>query len=58
MCVVPASVGSTPRNGIKFLNMPPNFARTALSINYRLDEQGVHVQNFVKIAHSVARKLI
>lgn len=58
VCVVPASVGSAPRNGIKFLKIEPEIARTALSINYRLDEQGVHVQNFVKIAQSVARKLI
>jgi DNA-binding transcriptional LysR family regulator len=58
VCIVPASVGSAPRNGIKFLKIVPEIARTALSINYRLDEQGVHVQNFVKIAQSVARKLI
>ncbi|SLN13204.1 HTH-type transcriptional regulator BenM [Roseovarius gaetbuli] len=58
VCIVPASVGSAPRNGIKFLKIEPEIARTALSINYRLDEQGVHVQNFVKIAQSVARKLI
>ena len=56
MCIVPASVGSAPRHEIKFLKLDPSFARTALSINYRLDEQGVHVQNFVKIAQSVARK--
>lgn len=58
VCIVPASVGSAPRNGIKFLRIEPQIARTALSINYRLDEQGVHVQNFVKIAQSVARKLV
>lgn len=58
VCIVPESVGSTPRKGIKFLRIEPEIARTALSINYRLDEQGVHVQKFVKIAQSVARKLI
>lgn len=58
VCIVPASVGSTPRNGIKFLRIEPEIARTALAVNYRLDEQGVHVQNFVKIAKSVARKII
>lgn len=58
VCVVPESVGSAPRTGIKFLKIEPEIARTAISINYRLDEQGVHVQNFVKLAQSVARKLI
>lgn len=58
VCVVPESVGSTPRKGMKFLRIEPEIARTSLSINYRLDEQGVHVQNFVKLAQSVARKLI
>ena len=55
--IVPASVGSATRNGIKFLRIQPEIGRTAISINYRLDEQGVHVQNFVKVAQSVARKL-
>lgn len=56
--IVPESVGSTPRKGIKFLPIEPKIASTSLSVNYRLDEQGVHVQNFVRIAQSVARKLI
>ncbi|MEP1765530.1 MAG: LysR substrate-binding domain-containing protein [Sulfitobacter sp.] len=56
-CIVPASVGSATRNGIKFLRIEPQIGRTAISINYRLDEQGVHVHNFVKVAQSVARKL-
>lgn len=58
VCIVPASVATAPRNGVKFLKIEPAIARTALSLNYRLDEQGVHVQNFVKIAQSVSRKLI
>lgn len=57
ICIVPASVGSATRNGIKFLKIQPEIGRTAISINYRLDEQGVHVQNFVKVAQSIARKL-
>jgi len=56
--IVPESVGSTPRKGIRFLPIEPKIASTSLSVNYRLDEQGVHVQNFVRIAQSVARKLI
>ncbi|WP_241525889.1 LysR family substrate-binding domain-containing protein [Pseudophaeobacter leonis] len=56
VCVVPSSVGSAPRNGIKFLRIEPEIARTSLSVNYRLDEQGVHVQNFIKVAQGVARE--
>lgn len=29
---------------------------TALSLNHRVDEQGVHVCKFIKIAQEVARK--
>ena len=58
VCIVPESVASAPRNGIKFLRIEPEIARTALSMNYRLDEQGVHVQNFVRIAQKVARKVL
>ena len=57
-CIVPASVGTAQRNGIRFLGIEPKLARTALSVNYRLDEQGVHVRNFVTIALQVARRAI
>ena len=58
VCIVPASVATAPRKGMKFLNIEPEIARTELSVNYRLDEQGVHVRNFVTIAQKVARKVI
>lgn len=58
VCIVPESVSSAPRKGMKFLRIEPEIARTALSVNYRLDEQGVHVQHFVRIAQKVARKVI
>jgi DNA-binding transcriptional LysR family regulator len=58
VCIVPASVATAPRKNMKFLNIEPEIARTALSVNYRLDEQGVHVQNFVRLAHKVARKVL
>jgi len=58
ICVVPASVGSAQRNGIKFPSIEPELAHTALSINYRRDEQGVHVQNFIGIAQRVARRIL
>lgn len=58
VCIVPESVSSAPRKGMKFLRIEPEIARTALSVNYRLDEQGIHVQHFVRIAQKVARKVI
>ena len=57
VCIVPESVSSAPRKGMKFLNIEPEIARTALSLNYRYDEQSAHVQNFVRIAQKVARKV-
>jgi DNA-binding transcriptional LysR family regulator len=58
VCIVPESVANAPRKGMKFLKIEPEIARTELSVNYRLDEQGVHVKNFVSIAQKVARKII
>lgn len=58
VCIVPESVSNAPRKGMKFLKIEPEIARTELSVNYRLDEQGVHVKNFVNIAQKVARKVI
>lgn len=57
VCIVPESVSSAPRKGMKFLRIEPEIARTALSLNYRYDEQGAHVRNFVGIAQKVARKV-
>jgi len=57
VCIVPASVGSAQRNGIRFYKVTPDLGTTELSINYRLDEQGLHVRNFVNIAQSVSRKM-
>lgn len=58
VCIVPESVANAPRKGMKFLSIEPEIARTSLSVNYRLDEQGVHVQNFVRLAQKVARKIL
>ncbi|PHP28681.1 LysR family transcriptional regulator [Limimaricola cinnabarinus] len=57
VCIVPESVSSAPRKGMKFLRIEPEIARTALSLNYRYDEQSAHVRNFVDIAQKVARKM-
>jgi DNA-binding transcriptional LysR family regulator len=58
VCIVPASVGSAQRNAIRFLNVAPPLASTELSVNWRLDDQGVHLRNFIAIAAQVARKII
>lgn len=56
VCIVPESVANAPRKGLKFLDIDPEIGRTELSVNYRIDEQGVHVKNFVTVAQKVARK--
>lgn len=58
ICVVPESVRSAQRGGVRFLNIAPELGITELSVNYRLDEQGVHVRNFVRLAQAVARSVI
>lgn len=58
LCIVPESVATAPRNGIRFHRIEPAIGSTALSVNYRVDEQGVHVHKFVKVAQDVARKLV
>ena len=55
VCIVPESVASAPRKGMKFLKIEPEIARTELSVSYRLDDQGVHVRNFVNVAQKVSR---
>ncbi|MEL6960526.1 MAG: LysR substrate-binding domain-containing protein, partial [Pseudomonadota bacterium] len=58
VCIVPESVSSAPRKGTKFLNIEPEIARTSLSVNYRLDDQSVHVRSFVTLAQKVARRIL
>lgn len=57
ICIVPASVGSAARNGVRFSEISPQIGETALALNHRLDEQGPHVQAFVDIARRVARRM-
>lgn len=58
VCIVPASVASGTRNGLRFCKIEQPLAQTELSVNHRLDEQGIHVRNFVQLAQSVARKTL
>lgn len=58
VCIVPASVSSARRNGIRYLRIDPPLAMTELSVSSRLDDQGVHVRNFVTVAQKVARRPI
>jgi len=57
VCVLPESVGGAARNGIRFLPIHPPLGTTALSVNHRVDDQGVHLHRFLKVAQEVARKL-
>ncbi|MCW5719504.1 MAG: LysR family transcriptional regulator [Devosia sp.] len=56
ICIVPATVASAKRNGVRFNRIDPEIGQTSLALNYRLDEQGPHVRSFVQIAQAVARK--
>jgi LysR family transcriptional regulator, benzoate and cis,cis-muconate-responsive activator of ben and cat genes len=56
VAVVPASVGSVQRNAVRYHEILNLTARTGISINYRIDEQGIHVKNFADIAQKVSRK--
>ena len=58
VAIVPASVGSVQRNGVRYCDIANMTARTGVSINHRIDEQGIHVKNFVTIAQKVARKVL
>jgi DNA-binding transcriptional LysR family regulator len=56
VAVVPQSVGSVQRTGVRFHDIANALDKTGVSVNHRLDEQGVHVRTFVAIAQKVARK--
>lgn len=58
LAIVPASVGSVGRNGVRYHEIAGMRARTGISVNHRIDEQGIHVKNFSDIAQKVARKVL
>lgn len=58
VAIVPASVGTVQRNGVRFHDIAHFGATTGISVNHRIDEQGIHVKNFATIAQKVARKVI
>ncbi len=57
VAMVPASVGTVQRNGVRFHQIARMQATTGISINHRIDEQSIHVKNFATLAQKVARKL-
>jgi len=56
--VVPASVGEAQRRGVRFVPLTNPQATTAVSVTHRIDDQSIHVRNFVEIALRVARKRV
>lgn len=58
VALVPASVGTTQRNGVRYHEIAGLTVRTGISVNHRVDEQGIHVHNFVTLAQKVARKVV
>lgn len=57
VAIVPQSVGSSQPNGIRFHPFATSIGETGLSINHRIDDQSIHVRNFVQIARTLARSL-
>ncbi|MGN0933308.1 LysR family transcriptional regulator [Falsigemmobacter intermedius] len=57
VAIVPQSVASMQRGGVRFHTFSPSIGETGLSINHRIDDQSIHVRNFVQIARTVARDL-
>ena len=57
VAIVPASVGSVQRNGVRYHDISNLTVKTGISVNHRIDEQGIHVKNFAAIAQKVARKV-
>lgn len=56
--VVPASVGKANRQGVRFVPLSNPAAKTAVSVNTRIDDQSVHVKQFVDIAVRVSRRVV
>lgn len=58
VALVPASVGTAQRNGVSYHEIAGLTIRTGISVNHRIDEQGIHVHNFVTLAQKVSRKVV
>lgn len=56
ICIVPAPVGDSHRKGVRFVNLAAKGGTTGLSLNYRIDNQAIHLKNFCDIAGRVARR--
>lgn len=54
--VVPRSVGNSGHQGVRFLPLANNDARTSLSINYRIDNRERHILRFAEIARKLMLK--
>ncbi len=56
VAIVPNSVSSVRRDTVRFHAIENRLPTTSVSVNHRIDEQGIHVRNFVSVALKVARK--
>ena len=56
--IVPASVGNAQRQGVRFVPLSNAEAKTSVSVNTRVDDQSVHVKQFVDIALRVSRRVV
>ena len=56
--IVPASVGKAQRQGVRFVPLSNPEAKTSVSVNTRIDDQSVHVKQFVDIALRVSCRVV
>lgn len=55
IAVVPKSVGEVQRNGVRFINISNPDVKTSVSLNHRIDEQGIHCRKFIDIAMRLSK---
>jgi DNA-binding transcriptional LysR family regulator len=57
LSIVPRSVSASPRRGVAYRAYAGFNPGTTISLNVRLDNQAVHVRNFLEVARTFARGL-
>ncbi len=51
-------IGEAQRRSVRFVEIMEKDAKTALSVNYRIDEQGIHISNFINIAAQLSKRTL
>lgn len=56
IAIVPEAMATVSRTGVVFHTIQRMTAKTGLSVNHRVDAQGLHIHNFATIAQRIARE--